>query len=74
MTTTLHQLRTAFSVAEICARTGIGRDTVYKAIRTGELNARRIGRRMLITESALRRFLASLPKAGGVTAPPLVIS
>jgi excisionase family DNA binding protein len=64
MTTTLHQLRAAFSVAEVCARTGIGRDTLYKAIRTGELTARKIGRRMLITDSALHRFLESLPKAG----------
>ncbi len=56
--------RDAFSVAEVCARTGIGRDSVYKAIRAGKLKARKLGRRTLITEDDLRRFLASLPQAG----------
>jgi excisionase family DNA binding protein len=62
----LHQPsgRDAFSVAEVCARTGIGRDTIYDAIRTGKLAARKIGRRMIITERALHRFLESLPMAG----------
>jgi len=64
--TTAPQLpgRTAFSVAEVCARTGIGRDSIYAAIQTGNLSARKLGRRMLITESALQRYLESLPHAG----------
>jgi excisionase family DNA binding protein len=64
--TTLHSLpsRAAFSVAEVCAQTGIGRDSVYGAIRSGQLVARKLGRRMLITEKDLQRFLARLPKAG----------
>ena len=66
MSTTLHNLpdRAAFSVAEVCAQTGIGRDTVYNAIRSGQLSARRLGRRMIVTPKDLERFLVSLPKAG----------
>jgi excisionase family DNA binding protein len=66
MTSNLHGLsgRAAFSVAEVCAQTGIGRDTVYSAIRSGQLVARKLGRRMLITEKDLHRFLANLPRAG----------
>jgi excisionase family DNA binding protein len=55
--------RAAFSIAETCARTGIGRDTIYGAIRAGTLVARKLGRRTLITEGDLRRFLENLPKA-----------
>jgi excisionase family DNA binding protein len=66
MTANLHERssRTAFSVAEVCAQTDIGRDSVYNAIRSGRLVARRIGRRMLVTEKDLQRFLANLPKVG----------
>jgi excisionase family DNA binding protein len=65
MTTTLRQIpcRAAHSIVEICVLTGLGRDTIYAAIRNGRLSARKLGRRTLITDSDLRRFLASLPKA-----------
>jgi excisionase family DNA binding protein len=56
--------RTALSVAEICAQTGIGRDSVYAAIRSGQLVAHRLGRRMIVTPKDLERFLTSLPRAG----------
>jgi Helix-turn-helix domain len=52
--------RRAHSIAETCALTGLGRDTVYTAIRDGQL-----GRRTLITDDDLRQFLAGLPRAGG---------
>ena len=47
------------------AITGLGRDTVYSAIRDGRLVARKFGRRTLITDDDLRQFLAGLPRAGG---------
>jgi excisionase family DNA binding protein len=64
--TTAPQLlgRTAFSVTEVCARTNIGRDTIYTAIQTGKLIARKVGRRMIVTERALERYLEGLPRAG----------
>ena len=55
----------AHSIAETCAITGLGRDTVYSAIRDGRLVARKFGRRTLITDDDLRQFLAGLPRAGG---------
>jgi excisionase family DNA binding protein len=51
----------AFSVAEAAARSGLGRDRVYDATRSGELVARKFGRRTLITADALQRFLNGLP-------------
>jgi excisionase family DNA binding protein len=57
--------RRAHSIAETCALTGLGRDTVYTAIRDGHLVARKLGRRTLITDDDLRQFLAELPRAGG---------
>jgi excisionase family DNA binding protein len=56
--------RAAFSIAEVCAQTGISRDTLYGEIRAGRLIGRKIGRRTLITPKDLERFLARLPRAG----------
>jgi excisionase family DNA binding protein len=60
-----HAPRAAHSIAETCALTGLGRDTVYAAIRDGHLVARKLGRRTLVTDDDLRQFLAGLPRAGG---------
>jgi excisionase family DNA binding protein len=51
----------AFSVEEAAMRSGLGRDRIYGYIREGRLNARKAGRRTLITADALRSFLNSLP-------------
>jgi excisionase family DNA binding protein len=60
-----HGPRAAHSIAETCALTGLGRDSIYSAIRSGKLLARKLGRRTLITDDDLRQFLAGLPRAGG---------
>jgi excisionase family DNA binding protein len=60
-----HGPRAAHSIAETCALTGLGRDSIYTAIRDGHLVARKLGRRTLITDDDLRQFLAGLPCAGG---------
>jgi excisionase family DNA binding protein len=65
MTTTTEIGRRAHSIAETCALTGLGRDTVYSAIRDGRLVARKLGRRTIIIDDDLRQFLAGLPRAGG---------
>ena len=50
----------AFSVGRPpCAR--VGRDKIYEAIRNKELEARKSGRRTLITADALRSYLDRLP-------------
>jgi excisionase family DNA binding protein len=60
-----HGPRAAHSIAETCALTGLGRDSIYSAIRSGKLLARKLGKRTLVTDDDLRRFLAGLPRAGG---------
>jgi excisionase family DNA binding protein len=66
--------RIALSVAEAAVEAGVGRDQVYAAIREGRLEARKWGRRTIITYDALRRFLDSLPPLqlppGGMTGAP----
>jgi excisionase family DNA binding protein len=60
-----HGPRAAHSIAETCALTGLGRDSIYSAIRSGKLLARKLGKRTLVTDDDLRQFLAGLPRAGG---------
>jgi excisionase family DNA binding protein len=51
----------AHTVAEACARSGIGRTAIYELINTGQLPARKRGRRTLILAHDLQRCLESLP-------------
>jgi len=53
--------RAAYSIAEVIALSGLGRDTIYKAIHEGRLKARKLGRRTLILPSDLQAFFESLP-------------
>ena len=56
--------KVAYSVAEVIALTGLGRDSVYASMRSGKLIAHKLGKRTLITADDLRNFLASLPRFG----------
>jgi excisionase family DNA binding protein len=58
---TLQSKRLALSVAEAAVEAGVGRDQIYAAIRDGRLEARKWGRRTVITYAALQRFLGGLP-------------
>lgn len=51
----------AYSVRDACLITCTGRTSVYEAIRTGELRALKRGRRTLILDEDLRRWLQNLP-------------
>jgi excisionase family DNA binding protein len=51
----------AHTIAEACVRSGIARSTIYELIKTGQLPARKCGRRTLILDRDLRRCLHSLP-------------
>jgi excisionase family DNA binding protein len=51
----------AHSIAEACARSGIGRTAMYELINTGQLPARKRGRRTLILADDLQRWLELLP-------------
>ena len=51
----------AFSIDEAAMRAGIGRDKIYAAVKGGQLEARKAGRRTLVTADALRRYIDNLP-------------
>jgi len=51
--------RQTFTVEEAAALLGIGRNSAYQAIASGELPVVRIGRRLLVPRAALERFLAA---------------
>jgi excisionase family DNA binding protein len=53
--------REGLSVFEACAVAGIGRTKLYEAIATGELVARKCGKRRIILRDDLRQFLIALP-------------
>ena len=53
--------RLALSVAEAALEAGVGRDHIYDAIREKRLEARKLGRRTIITYDALEQFLRELP-------------
>jgi hypothetical protein len=51
----------AHSVESIPGKTGIGRTSIIKAIREGQLLARKMGRRTIVVDDDLRKWLNSLP-------------
>jgi excisionase family DNA binding protein len=53
----------AHTIAEATRISGLGRTTIYEAIGTGKLEARKAGNRTLIVADSLRSFLANLPAA-----------
>jgi excisionase family DNA binding protein len=49
----------AYSIAEACALTSVGRTTLYTAIKNGDLKIHKVGRRTLITANDLVAWLDS---------------
>ena len=54
--------RLAMNIDQAAAEAGIGRDAIYDGIRAGALEARKLGRRTIITREALERFIGALPR------------
>ena len=55
--------RTLYAVPETCQRLSIGRSTLYELIADGQIKAVKIGRRTLIPNEELERYVASLPSS-----------
>lgn len=52
-----------YSPADAVKVLGIGRSTLFSLLAQGELTARKLGTRTLITAAELERYVASLPRA-----------
>ena len=55
----------ALSVDEASAAAGVGRTSIFKAIKTGRLRAKKHGARTLILPDDLEAWLSTLPSASG---------
>jgi excisionase family DNA binding protein len=55
--------RLAVTIPEAVRLLGVGRSTLYALMGRGDLAARKVGRRTLITTASIHRFLEALPAA-----------
>ncbi len=53
----MHPEPLAYSIADACRVSSIGRTKLYELIGTGQLESRRIGGRTLIPAASLRRLI-----------------
>jgi excisionase family DNA binding protein len=51
----------AYTIAETCRVSGIGRTNIYGLIKAGALRARKHGKRTLVLHRDLQRLLENLP-------------
>ena len=52
-----NDLPLTLSVTEVAAVLGVGRNTAYNLVKSGELKALRIGRQIRVSKNELLRFL-----------------
>jgi excisionase family DNA binding protein len=52
----------AYTPEEAAAATGLGRTSIFEAMRDGRLDRRKAGTRTIIPAESLRAFLAALPR------------
>jgi excisionase family DNA binding protein len=50
------------TIADFCGRHNISRPTFYELVRSGQLEALKLGSKTIVTAEAERAFLAKLPR------------
>jgi excisionase family DNA binding protein len=63
----MEEAKLAYTIFEACQLVGVGRTTLYSAIKTGALKTHKVGRRTLVTQRALLAWLNGLPSFSEVT-------
>lgn len=53
--------KVSLSIPEAIRASGIGRTTIYSLIKSGQLPAKKLGRRTLILQRDLEKLLSDLP-------------
>lgn len=53
-------MQMSLSIEEVCAATGLGRTKIYQLANTGQLKARKIGKRTIVLKDDLESFLNGL--------------
>lgn len=51
----------AYSISQFCVLANLGRTTVYRLEKSGELKMKKIGRKKVILKQEAERFFSSLP-------------
>ena len=55
-----------FDLPSAITYSGLGRSSIYAKLKTGDLEGRKFGKRLLISKESLDGMLAALPKFGKV--------
>lgn len=53
-------MKSSLSIEDVRSLTGIGRTKIYQAINSGQLQARKFGKRTIVLKDDLDAFLANL--------------
>lgn len=53
----------AISIIEAAKRAGVGRSSIYEAIKRGDLKIRKNGRRSLVLVHDLKEWVSAMPEA-----------
>jgi hypothetical protein len=61
MAETVDEGRLAYSIESLCEKSDTGRTSIYEAIRSGQLRAKKFGARTIILDEDARRFFRGLP-------------
>jgi excisionase family DNA binding protein len=70
----MHVAPLAYSVSDACKVSGLGRTTLYAAMKAGKLTAHKCGRRTVIMSDDLLAWLRTLPKPQEVGRRPCEVA